>query len=187
LNDAKVIEEALKQIFSKIKSLRIKDSLQGGHMSEIEELIKELEKQEKELQFSEFTNVTALEIGLKLIEKAKKEKKVVTIDIHRNGHQLFHYSFEGTSPDNDQWIIRKNKVVNRFNESSLHVGTRLLESGKSIEEKYMLSSFEYSPHGGAFPIIIKNAGVVGTITVSGLPQKEDHALVVAVIREYLGL
>jgi uncharacterized protein (UPF0303 family) len=156
-------------------------------MNEQEKLIQELEKQEKELQFSEFTSVTALEIGLQCIEKIKREKKAVTIDITRNGHQLFHYAFEGTSPDNDQWIIRKNRVVNRFNKSSLHVGTRLLESGKSIEEAYMLSSLEYAPHGGAFPIIIKNVGIVGTITVSGLPQKEDHALVVAVIREYLGL
>jgi uncharacterized protein (UPF0303 family) len=155
-------------------------------MNELEQLIQELEKQEKELQFSEFTSVTALEIGLRLIEKAKNENKAVTIDIYCNGQQLFHYAFEGTSPDNDQWIIRKNKVVNRFHKSSLYVGTRLLQSGKSIEEKYLLSSLEYAPHGGAFPIRINNVGVVGTITVSGLPQKEDHALVVAVIGDYLG-
>jgi uncharacterized protein (UPF0303 family) len=28
---------------------------------------------------------------------------------------------------------------------------------------------------------------VGTITVSGLPQREDHSLVVAVLQEYLQL
>jgi uncharacterized protein (UPF0303 family) len=156
-------------------------------MNEQEQLIQELERQEEELQFSEFTSVTALEIGLKIIEKAKKEKQAVTIDIHRNGQQLFHYAFEGTSPDNDQWIIRKNRVVNRFHKSSLYVGTRLLQSGQSMEEKYLLNSLEYAPHGGAFPIRINKVGVVGTITVSGLPQKEDHALVVAVIRDYLGL
>ncbi|ROR25793.1 heme-degrading protein [Mobilisporobacter senegalensis] len=56
-----------------------------------------------------------------------------------------------------------------------------------MEESSLLSSFEYAAHGGAFPIIIKNVGVVGTITVSGLAQEDDHALVLAVIKEFLGL
>jgi uncharacterized protein (UPF0303 family) len=40
-------------------------------------------------------------------------------------------------------------------------------------------------HGGAFPIIVRNVGVVGTVTVSGLPQEEDHRPVVDVLREFL--
>lgn len=156
-------------------------------MSNYDEIISELEKQERELQFEEFTSETALKLGMSLIEKAKQEQKVISIDITRNGHQLFHYSFNGTSSDNDQWIIRKNRVVNRFNKSSFHVGTLLKKTGETIEEKYMISSSEYSAHGGAFPMIIKNVGTVGTITVSGLPQKEDHDLVVSVIREHLRL
>lgn len=154
-------------------------------MSNYEEHIKEIEQQEKELQFSEFTCETALKIGLNLVEKAKEGGKTITVDITRNGHQLFHYSFDGTSPDNDQWVIRKNRVVYRFGKSSLLVGTLLLNSGKTLEEKYLISTSEYAPHGGAFPIIIKNVGVVGTITVSGLSQKEDHDMVVAAVREYL--
>jgi len=156
-------------------------------MSDLKELLKELEKQEHELQFIEFTSVTALDIGMRIIEKAKKYNLTITTDITRNGHQLFHYAFDGTSPDNDQWIIRKNRVVNRFNKSSYHVGIELQESGKTIEESWLLSAFEYAAHGGAFPIIIKNVGVVGTITVSGLAEKDDHALVISVIKEFLGL
>lgn len=156
-------------------------------MDGIEELIQELEKQERELWFTQFTNQDALEIGLKLVEKAKKEKKVIAIDINRNGHQLFHYSFEGCSPDNDQWIIRKNRIVNRFNKSSFLMGTLLGKYDKSLEELLLISSLEYAPHGGAYPIKIKNVGVIGTITVSGLTQEEDHAMVVSVLKEYLGI
>ncbi|MCX7709517.1 MAG: heme-degrading domain-containing protein [Clostridia bacterium] len=154
-------------------------------MENYDDLLKEFEQQERELQFTEFTSVTALKIGLSLIEKARKGNKIITIDITRNGHQLFHYSFDGTSPDNDQWVIRKSRVANRFNKSSLHVGTLLLKAGKTIEEKYLVSSMEYAPHGGSFPIFVRSVGVVGTITVSGLPQKEDHDMVVAAIKEYL--
>lgn len=156
-------------------------------MSNYDELLKQLVNEEKELQFTEFTNETALEIGLKLIERAKEENKRIAVDISRFGHQLFHYSFTGTTPENDQWIIRKNRVVNRFGKSSLHLGTILCRDNTTIEERHHISSSEYSAIGGAFPIIIKNTGVIGTITVSGLPKNEDHELVVAVIKEQLGL
>jgi uncharacterized protein (UPF0303 family) len=148
-------------------------------------LLKTLEDQEKDLQFNEFTNETALEIGLTILARARQENKTVAIDITRSGHQLFHYSMTGTNPDNDQWILGKNKVVTHFQKSSFQVATLLKSKGETMEGEYFISSFEYRPAGGAFPIIIKNVGVVGTITVSGLPDHEDHALVVTAIKEYL--
>ena len=154
-------------------------------MEDYEKMLKDIEKQEEIIQFTEFTNETALQIGMLLIEKAKKEKLSMTIDITRSGHQLFHYAFAGTSPDNDQWIIRKNRVVNRFHTSSLYIGTKLKLSKNTIEEKYHISSQEYSPYGGAFPIIIKNVGVVGTISSSGLKQITEHNLIVEVLKQFL--
>jgi uncharacterized protein (UPF0303 family) len=63
---------------------------------------------------------------------------------------------------------------------------QLLKSkGKRIEEAYLISESEYAPHGGCFPVMIKDTGLIGTITVSGLPQEEDHKLVVEAIRDYL--
>jgi uncharacterized protein (UPF0303 family) len=155
-----------------------------GLKMEVENQIKEVEEQEKHLKFQEFTSETALRIGMSLIERAKVENKVITIDITRNGHQLFHYAFEGTSPDNDQWVLRKNRVVNRFNISSLHFRLKLESSGSSVEAK-RLNPAEYAATGGAFPIIIMNVGVVGTITVSGLADTEDHAMVAWSIDKYL--
>ena len=154
-------------------------------MEDYEKMLLELKKQEEILQFTEFTSETALQIGMRLIEKAKEENYSITIDITRSGHQLFHYAFEGTSPDNDAWIIRKNRVVNRFHTSSLYIGTKLKLEKKSIEEKYHISSMEYCPYGGAFPIIIRNVGVVGTISSSGIRQITEHNLIVEVIKEFL--
>ena len=65
------------------------------------------------------------------------------------------------------------------------LGVRLKLSGLGLEEKYCGSPLEYSAHGGSFPLIIRGTGVIGTITVSGLPQEEDHALVVESIRAWL--
>ena len=142
--------------------------------------------QETELQFAEFTNDTAVALGLKLVEAARARSCSVTVDVCRNGQQLFHCALPGTSADNDEWIKRKNNVVNRYGHSSLYVGTQFRAKGVTFEESSRLDPSQYAAHGGAFPIIIRNVGVVGTVTVSGLPQFEDHELVVEVLREFLG-
>jgi uncharacterized protein (UPF0303 family) len=155
-------------------------------MDEDRELLRLIAEQEEELQFPSFSNETALQVGLALLQAAQRNTKPVTIDITRNGQQLFHYAMSGTSIDNDEWIRRKNNVVNRFGHSSLYIGTLLKDTGKTLEEKYLISSQEYAAHGGAFPLIVREVGVIGTITVSGLPQIEDHELVVSTLRTLLG-
>ena len=152
----------------------------------MEALLKELEAQEQELQFERFSNEDAVALGLSLYETAKEKNLPVTIDITRNGHQLFHLSMPGTSPDNDQWVARKIKLVNRMGMSSYHVGTLLRSLGMTLEERFELSHYEYAAHGGCFPVILKGTGHIGTVTISGLAQEDDHAMVVNAIRAYLG-
>ena len=153
--------------------------------NEYTELLKELLQQEEEIQFKSFDNNMAFVIGLALLEAARSKGKGVTIDIARNGQQLFHFAMPGTSRDNDVWVHRKNNVVNRFGHSSYYMGVSLKSKGQTMEEKYLISSSEYAAHGGAFPLIIRGVGVVGTVTVSGLPQEEDHELVVTTLKKYL--
>jgi uncharacterized protein (UPF0303 family) len=154
-------------------------------MSEYSQLLDELRQQEEELQFSTFSNETGLQLGLALLEAARDASKPVAIDITRHGLQLFHHAMEGTGVDNGEWIRRKNNVVNRFGHSSYFVGISLKSAGQTMEEKYLVSSQEYAAHGGAFPIILRGTGAIGTITVSGLPQEEDHKLVTSTIRTFL--
>jgi uncharacterized protein (UPF0303 family) len=120
-----------------------------------------------------------------MVERAARENLPVTIDITRSNHQLFHASLKGTSADNDEWVKRKVRLVYRFGHSSFYMGQSLKSKGKSIEEAYLVSERDYAAHGGCFPILVKDTGIVGTITVSGLPQEEDHKLVVQSIRDYL--
>ncbi|KAI9244345.1 hypothetical protein BY458DRAFT_537215 [Sporodiniella umbellata] len=141
--------------------------------------------QEEKCQFDSFTSQHALDIGLLLIENVKPFNKPVVIDIVLNGHQLFHYSMQGTTQDNEEWVRRKNNVVNRFHHSSYYIGRRLCGLGKTLEEKHYISEKDYSTHGGAFPLTIRNVGVVGTITVSGLTQQDDHDVVANTVQEFL--
>jgi len=149
------------------------------------DLLEQLLQEEQELQFKRFNEETAWQIGSQLVERAKNENLPVTIDITRSEHQLFHYSLPGTSADNDEWIKRKVRLVYRFGHSSFYIGQLLKSQGKRIEDVYLIPEEQYAPHGGSFPIIIKETGLVGTITVSGLAQEDDHKLVVQEIRNYL--
>lgn len=154
-------------------------------MEEYGALLEELLGQELELQFDRFSNEDALRLGMRLVEKAQAQGKSITVDICRNGQQLFHAALPGTSADNDAWIRRKNNVVNRYGHSSLFVGTQFRAKGTTFEQSSRLDPDQYAAHGGAFPVSVREVGVIGTVTVSGLPQAEDHAFVVAVLREFL--
>ena len=151
----------------------------------MDDILKQLLQEEQELQFTKFNEAVAWRIGSQLVEQGMQENLPITFDIMFGTHQLFHASLTGTSTDNDEWVKRKVRLVYRFGHSSFYMGQSLKSKGKSIEEAYLLSEKEYAPHGGCFPIIVKGTGMVGTITISGLPQEEDHKLVVQALRDFL--
>ncbi len=151
----------------------------------MDDILKQLLQEEQELQFTSFNETTAWQLGTQMVEHAMRDNLPVTIDITRGQHQLFHASIPGTAADNDEWVKRKVRLVDRFGHSSFYMGQMLKSKGKTIEQSYLIPESEFAAHGGCFPIIVKGTGMVGTITVSGLPQEEDHKLVVESIRTFL--
>jgi uncharacterized protein (UPF0303 family) len=146
----------------------------------------DLAAEEEELQFSAFTNDDAWDLGSALVAAARRDGAPVAVDVSRHGHQLFHASLPGTSPDNDSWIQRKTRVVHRFGHSSLYVRQASIERGTTFEEEFGLDPALYAAHGGAFPVVVRSVGPVGAVVVSGLPQLADHLMVVAALRAHLG-
>ena len=145
----------------------------------------ELTAEEQELQLVRFTNDDAWALGTALVDRARAEQLPVAIEVSRHSHQLFHAALTGATPDNDTWIRRKARVVHRFGHSSLYVGQRSREAGTTFEEQFGLDPQRYAAHGGGFPLIVRNVGPVGVVVVSGLPQVEDHRMVVAALRDLL--
>ncbi|WRZ92713.1 heme-degrading domain-containing protein [Streptomyces sp. NBC_01007] len=152
---------------------------------EIAELITELEEQERRLTLPRFTHDDAWALGTLLVELARERGAPVAVDIRRGGQQLFHAALPGSTPDNDAWIDRKRRVVERYGCSSLLVGSRFRAKGTTFEESSRLDPDAYAAHGGAFPIAVTDAGVIGTVVVSGLPQVEDHKMVVEALEKFL--
>ena len=151
----------------------------------MDEILKQLLLEEAELQFTKFNEDTAWQLGSNLVTHAVAEHLPITVDITRGDHQIFHASRPGTSVDNDEWVKRKVRLVYRFGHSSFFIEQLLKSKGKRLEDAYLIPESLYAAHGGCFPVIVKGVGVVGTITVSGLAQEDDHKLAVQAIREYL--
>jgi uncharacterized protein (UPF0303 family) len=151
-----------------------------------DDLIPELEAQERDLVFARFDNEDAWRLGSSLVTMAQRRSLPVVIDIRRGTQQLFHAALPGTVADNDTWIERKVRVVERYGTSSYLFGRRLAARGVDLGAGLGVDAARYAPHGGAFPVRVRDVGVVGVVTVSGLAQADDHALVVEAVRDFLG-
>ncbi|MFC9685331.1 heme-degrading domain-containing protein [Streptomyces sp. NPDC056948] len=147
--------------------------------------LEELETQERRLVFRQFTYDDAWALGSLLVELARERQAPLAIDIHRAGQQLFHAALPGSTPDNDAWIARKRRVVERYGSASYLVGTRFRAKGTTFEESSRLDPDTYAAHGGSFPITVEGVGVIGAVTVSGLPQLQDHRFVVEALEVFL--
>ena len=150
-------------------------------------LIASLEAQEEQLVFTRFSNAESWRLGSAMVAAAIEPSLPVTIDIRRHGQQLFHVALPGTTAENDSWIERKVNVVNRFSVASYLVGRRLAARGIALDEALGVEPRLFAAHGGSFPVRIKDVGVVGTVTVSGLPQADDHAFVTEMIGAFLSI
>ena len=144
-------------------------------------------EQERAIVFPVFGELEAWHLGDLLRTACVGNQFPLVIDIRRFGQPLFFYALPGSTPDNVDWARRKANTVARFHRSSYGFGLELQSKGVTLEERYGLALNEYAAHGGAFPIRIVGAGVIGSATVSGLPQRDDHELVVRVLCDLLRL
>ncbi len=154
-----------------------------------EEDIAAIVVQEATLTLPGFGPEVAWKLGELVREFAIARKLSLVVDVRRIGsphQQLFYCALAGTTPDNQRWVQRKVNVVARFHKSSYHVGRLLEQSGLNFGQRYNLPEEDYAAHGGGFPLNVAGTGIVGCITVSGLPQREDHNLVVEALCKLTG-
>jgi len=140
--------------------------------------LEQITRQERELVFAHFDAAVAWELGTRLHSLAAKRGLTVVIDIRRFGQPLFYAAMDGTIPDNVEWVRRKSNVVARFHRSSYAVGIKEKLKNETLTESQGLPITDYATHGGSFPITVGGAGIIGSVTVSGLPQRADHELVI---------
>ncbi len=151
--------------------------------SDIEGLI----RQEEMLRFDRFTEDDAWALGCLMREQALARKLPLVIDIRIGGRPLFYVALPGTTPENPDWVRRKVNTVMRFQKSSYRVGREYEQRGMKLDQSRGVDPADFAPAGGGFPIHVRGVGVVGAVTVSGVPQRDDHAFVAEMLARHLGV
>jgi uncharacterized protein (UPF0303 family) len=155
---------------------------------DIEKDLARVALQEERLRFPRFDADTAWRLGLALKAAADERGVSVALDISTPSYTLFTHMMDAATPDNSEWVRRKRNVTLRFHKSSYAIGLELKRDGKTMREAHGLRDDDYMEHGGCFPIRLTGSNlVIGAITVSGLPQREDHDLLTRTLAKFLAV
>ncbi len=144
----------------------------------IAEDIARIALQEQRLQYTSFNEEAAWRLGSRLRALAVERGHSIVIDVRRFAQPLFYTALPGTVPDNPEWIRRKSNLTALFHRSTLAIGLEMQQKNTDIYARYGLTVQDYVSHGGSFPLRVVNAGFIGSVTVSGLPQRLDHEFAV---------
>ena len=136
----------------------------------------------RKIELDSFNNRLGMEMGLAIIDLAKKKNKNIAVQVERLNHIIFLYVDENLPADKHDWLKRKANVSKRFEQSSLSVKNDLVNGNMTLKETFALDDKEYLAKGGSIPVFVKNAGMIAIITVSGLHDEEDHKIIIDALK-----
>jgi uncharacterized protein (UPF0303 family) len=148
--------------------------------------LKAIAQQERELVFDHFDEAVAWELGSSLRSAALSDDLPIVVDIRCHDRILFAAALPGSTADNWHWVRRKSALVHRVQRSSYAVGLNLSLRGRSLGGDSGLDDASFAAHGGGFPLRVRAFGFVGCLTISGLPQRDDHEMGARGIAAILG-
>jgi uncharacterized protein (UPF0303 family) len=144
-------------------------------------------EQEAALVFPSFDEATAFAIGSAIRDRALAEKLPIIVDIQLWDRPLFYAALPGSTATNANWARRKRNVVKLLHRSTYRLVLEKNRPDRTFPPSEGLDAADYVLAGGGFPIRVAGVGVVGVIAVSGLPERQDHEVVVAALCDHLGV
>jgi uncharacterized protein (UPF0303 family) len=144
-----------------------------------------IRRQEETLVFAAFDEAAAFRIGSAIRERALAAGLPIIVDIRTFDRPLFYAAMPGSTAANPDWARRKINVVKRFLRSTYRMVLEQQRSDRTFTVAEGLDISDYVLAGGGFPVTVKGAGVIGALAVSGLPEREDHGMVVGALCDYL--
>jgi uncharacterized protein (UPF0303 family) len=142
--------------------------------------------QEELLVFEAFDQQTAWALGSSIRGLALAQQWPIIIDVRFGDTPVFYAAMNGSSPANSDWARRKRNLVNKLEISSYAINLHS-ESGFDAIKVMALDPRDHAAAGGCVPIRVKGAGMIGTVTVSGLAQRDDHKVVIDAMAQLIGV
>ncbi len=152
---------------------------------DVERILNITEEQERLLRFKYIDFEIVKRISLSIADSLEK-KASAYIEAIINGNVVFSLALPGASRNNAEWVRRKSNLTSRYSQSSLRAYLSMQKNGKTLEGCGM-DARDYGLSGGSFPILLEGGLCIGSITVSGMTESEDHQAVVDAIASELGL
>ncbi|MGV8954483.1 MAG: heme-degrading domain-containing protein [Cypionkella sp.] len=145
-----------------------------------------IKTQERELVLPAFDEHVAFAVGSAIYQRATAEGLGLVVDVRTWDRQMFFAATPGTSFDNAEWVRRKINTVRRFHKASYRL---VVEKGGDAMFPDVVNApgSDYVIAGGGFPLRVANAGIIGCLTISGLPGRSDHGVAVDALCDHLGL
>ncbi len=128
-----------------------------------------------------FTLDDAWWLGNRIRQAAHDTGGGVAIEVRRGVLPVFGSVLDGATADNLGWARRKLEVTLHFERASFAMYHVLQAKGVTVAH-FGLDPTRYVAGGGAVPIFVAGVGMVGAAAMSGRPQDEDHAMVIAALR-----
>ena len=142
-------------------------------------------KEEQLLVLPDLSLKSAIEIGEIAKSLGTQRSLPIAVEVRVGDWIVYHASLPGSSAENDWWIGRKARVVKLKQHSTMYERVLAEELGIDWHKENNLLDETHAIHGGGLPLITKEAGCVGVLIISGLPQVDDHLLGVEVLTEFL--
>lgn len=149
--------------------------------------IETIARQEAVLELPAFDEAAAFAIGSAIRARGVAEAMPIVVDIRTFDRPLFYAALPGSTVNNTEWARRKINTVRMFLRSTYGLVLEKERPDRTFKPGDGLDPKDYVLAGGGFPIRVKGAGVIGVIAVSGLPERDDHAVVVQALCAHLGI
>ena len=140
-----------------------------------------------QLRFPAFDYADSWALGNALYQAALRNDYALAIEIRVNQLCLFSALMPRATAENLDWVWRKRNLVDFLGISSWVAGLMLQSRETTLSERYGMDPRDYAAFGGSFPLCLTSGSLIGTVTVSGAPQRDDHNLVLSTLAQTLGI
>lgn len=145
-----------------------------------------LRKQARSTVLPRLDAAAARAMGEIAINLALRRGLSIAVCIARPKQTLFFCALDGSGTLDETRLQARLKTALAFGQSSMEVGLRLRQSGRSLLD-FGFDSEAYSAEGGAIPLFVRGQGLEGAAAIAGLTGEADHELVVEAACWHLGV
>lgn len=125
---------------------------------------------------SPVTLALARRIGARAQELGESRGLPIALTVRLDGRTVFQVALDGSAPINDVWMMKKIRVAESFQQSTLLVQAEHVSRGHDFYALHGGTPDYWAPAGGGLSLRDGTMTFRGVLIVSGLTQVEDHLL-----------